>query len=49
MAGLDLNRYAEGAAIDWAVPDIVVAFSVPHEHTLFLPENIPNPFLIFGH
>ena len=49
MAGFDFDGYSKRAAIDWPVPDIMIAFPVPDKFTMLLPENFPDTFFILGH
>ena len=49
MTGFNFDRYAKRAAIDSAVPDVMIAFPMTDEFTTFLPENFSDALFILGY
>jgi len=42
MAGLDLSIYGNVPFSYWAIPDIVISFSMAYKRTAMNKEHVPN-------
>lgn len=49
MAGFDFDGNSKRAAVDWAIPDIMIAFPVPDKSAMLLTENFTDTLFILGH
>ena len=49
VADADFTVNGKVSAVDRAVPDVMIAFTVPHKIAAVFPQNVPDLVLVFGH
>lgn len=49
MAGFDFDWDGKCPAVDWAIPDIMIAFPMPDKTALLLRKDGPDTFFVLSH